>query len=50
VIASENDKLELAKLAWSRVTDPAYFTQLFDLFTTQAYRDDLNAYIQAHPF
>ena len=50
VITSENDRLELAKLAWSRVTDPSYFTQLFDLFTTQAYRDDLNAYIQAHPF
>ena len=50
VIASQNDRLDLAKLAWSRVTDPSNFTQLFDLFTTQAYRDDLNAYIQAHPF
>ena len=50
VIASENDRLELAKLAWNRVTDPPYFTQLFDLLTSQANRDDLNAYIQAHPF
>jgi len=50
VILTENDRLELAKLAWSRVTDPNYFTQLFDLFTNQANRNDLNAYIQAHPF
>ncbi|MDB5200015.1 MAG: hypothetical protein JWO92_1978 [Chitinophagaceae bacterium] len=50
VVSSENDKLELAKLAWNRVTDPGYFTQLFDLFSSQANRDDLNAYIQAHPF
>lgn len=46
----ENDKLELAKLAWSRVTDPSYFTQLSDLFTAQSSRDDLNNYISAHPF
>ena len=50
ILTSESDRLELAKLAWSRVTDPSYFTQLFDLFTIQAYRDDLNAYIQAHPY
>ena len=50
VIASQNDRLDLAKLAWSRVADPSNFTQLFDLFTTQAYRDDLNAYMQAHPY
>lgn len=50
VIATENDRLDLAKLAWSRVTDPTYFTQLYDLFTNQSSRDDLNAYIQAHPF
>ncbi len=50
VISSENDKLELAKLAWSRVTDPTNFTQLFDLFTTQASRDNLNAYIQSRPY
>lgn len=50
VILTENDRLELAKLAWSRVSDPNYFTQLFDLFTNQASRNDLSAYIQAHPF
>lgn len=50
VISSENDRLDLAKLAWSRVTDPNNFTQLYDMFTTQANRDALNAYIVAHPY
>ncbi len=50
VIASETDRLDVAKLAWSRVTDPTYFTQLLDMFTSQANRDELSAYIQAHPF
>jgi hypothetical protein len=50
VISTEADRLELAKLAWSQVTDPTNFTQLFDMFTTQASRDNLNAYLQAHPF
>jgi hypothetical protein len=50
VITSETDRLELAKLAWSRVTDPTNFTQIFDMFTSQANKDDLNSYIQSHPF
>jgi hypothetical protein len=50
VIASENDKLDIAKLAWSRVTDPNYFNQLLDMFSNQSNRNDLSAYIQAHPF
>ena len=47
---SESDRLELAKLSWSRVTDPSYFTQLLDMFTNQSSRNDLSAYIQAYPF
>ncbi|MBA3673393.1 MAG: DUF4476 domain-containing protein, partial [Chitinophagaceae bacterium] len=49
-LASETDLLEVAKLSWHRVTDPANFTQLFSLFTIQANRDALNAYIQARPY
>jgi hypothetical protein len=47
--STETDLLEVAKLSWHRVTDPGNFTQIFDLFTTQATRDSLNAYIQSHP-
>ena len=50
VITSEADRLELAKLAWSRITDPTYFSQLSDLFTSQSNRDELNAYVAAHPY
>jgi hypothetical protein len=49
IASAEKDRFELAKLSWSRVTDPANFTQLYDVFNTQSYRDDLNAYMQSHP-
>ncbi len=49
VTSNEPDRLDLAKIAWSRVTDPASFTQLFDLFTNQANRNNLSTYIEAHP-
>lgn len=50
ILASETDLLEVAKLSWHRVTDPANFAQILDLFTSQANRDALNAYIQARPY
>lgn len=50
LVTIEDDRLELAKLSWSRVADPSYFTQLYDLFTNQASRVELNTYITAHPF
>lgn len=50
VITSEADRLELAKLAWGRITDPTYYSQLSDLFTSQSNRDELNAYVAAHPY
>lgn len=50
ILSSETDLLEVAKLSWHRVTDPVNFPQLFTLFTVQANRDALNAYIQARPY
>ena len=46
---SQADKLNLAKLAWSRVTDPMNFNQTINLFPSQADRDALSVYVQAHP-
>ena len=46
----ESDKLDLAKLAWNRVSDPGNFNQTINLFSAQADRDALTAYVQAHPF
>jgi hypothetical protein len=50
IIYSETDKLNLAKLAWGRVSDPTNFTQLYDLFTSPTNKDNLEAYIKARPF
>ncbi len=49
-LASEPDLLEVAKLSWHRVTDPANFTQIFSLFANQANRDALRVYIEARPY
>ncbi len=49
-LSSETDMLEVAKLSWHRVTDPANFPQLFNLFTSEVNRDALKAYIESRPY
>ena len=44
---SESSRLELAKLSYSRITDPENFRQIIDLFTDQVSRDELNNYIRS---
>ncbi len=46
LITSENDRLDLAKLSYLSVIDSANFTQLYDLFKTQASKDDLNDFLR----
>lgn len=48
LLASEADRLSIAKLAYHRAADPTSFTQLFDMFT-QASIDELNTYIRNNP-
>jgi len=48
MIVSESDRLMLAKLAYHRATDPTVFTQLFDMFSSQASIDNLNNYIKTN--
>ena len=45
VVGSETERLNLAKLAYSRTSDPANFTQVVNLFYTQNNRDELNRFI-----
>jgi hypothetical protein len=45
LVSAESNRLELAKSAYNNVTDPANFTQLYDIFTSQASKDELSAYI-----
>ncbi len=46
LITSENDRLDLAKLSYRSVTDSSNFTQLYDLFKTQASKDELNNFLK----
>ena len=45
IFTSENDKLELAKEAYSRTVDTRNFSQLYDLFSSQG-RDELDGYVR----
>jgi hypothetical protein len=50
LFSSDNDKLELAKLAYSKTVDPANYTSLYNLFSYQGSRDDLNAFIRGQHY
>lgn len=41
----EPDRLELAKLAYNNITDPANFNQVYDLLNDQSSRNELDNYI-----
>jgi len=47
LIASENDRVGLAKLSYRSVIDSANFTQLYDLFKAKASRDELNDFLRS---
>ena len=47
LVAVESDRLAIAKLAYHRVTEPPAFTQLLDMFTTEASKNDLSNYINS---
>ena len=46
LINSESNRLELAKLSYRTVTDPANFFQLNNLFNSQSSRDELANYVK----
>lgn len=45
IVNGENNRLQLAKLAYRVITDPYNFNQVYALFNTQASKDELAAYI-----
>lgn len=47
LVSSETNRLQLSKSVYRNTVDRANFSQLHDLFTTQSYINDLNAYVQA---
>ena len=48
LIKNENSRLELAKLSYKTVTDPRNFSQVYDLFTIQTNRDELDKYVKSY--
>jgi hypothetical protein len=48
LLSSEANRLDLAKLSYDNITDPQNFTQLYDLFSSQSSRDELDAYVRAN--
>jgi hypothetical protein len=45
LISAESDRLTLARIAWDNVVDPNNYNQLYDVFSSQANRNELTAFI-----
>lgn len=50
LITDENNRLQLAKAAYARIVDPGNFAQLYDLFSSQAKKDELRNYINSYTY
>jgi hypothetical protein len=48
LVSDESNRLQLAKSAYTKITDPVNFSQLYDLFSTQARKDELKNYINSY--
>lgn len=48
LVSSESNRLDLAKLAYNNVVDPANYTTLYDILASQTSKDELAAYISAN--
>jgi len=50
LFSSESDKLELAKLAYRNTVDQRYYYQLYDVFSFQSTKDELDRYIKDYRY
>ena len=50
LISDEDNRLQLAKSAYARITDPGNFSQLYDLFSSQARKDELRNYVNSYSY
>ncbi|TAL49918.1 MAG: DUF4476 domain-containing protein [Chitinophagaceae bacterium] len=48
LVSFESNRLQLAKLSYRTITDRSNFNQLYDLLSSQASRDELDAYAKAY--
>ncbi|HMK27200.1 MAG TPA: DUF4476 domain-containing protein [Chitinophagaceae bacterium] len=49
LVVAENNRLQLAKLSYRSITDPANFSQVYSLLNTQASKNELSAYVNNNP-
>jgi len=45
LVSDEDNRLQLAKASYNNITDQASFTELYDLFSLQASKDELASYV-----
>ena len=45
IVSAESNRLQLAKISYRSITDPVNFSQVYNLLSTQASRDELSAFI-----
>ncbi len=50
MVSTEYNRLELAKSSYNNITDPVNFTQIYDIFSTQASKDELAAYVSSNAY
>ena len=48
LVSSEDSRLQLAKLSFDNIVDQQNFRQLYDLFTSQSSKDELDSYIRSN--
>ncbi len=48
LVSFESNRLQLAKLSYRSITDRHNFSQLYDLLSSQASRNELDAYVKAY--
>jgi hypothetical protein len=48
LVSNESNRLELAKLSLDNLTDQSNYRDLYDLFSTQASRDELDSYVRSN--
>jgi len=48
LVSDENNRLQLAKLAYNNVVDPENYSQLYNLLSSQSSRNELDVYVRAN--
>lgn len=48
LVSSESNRLELAKSSYNNITDPANFSQLYDIFSSQSSKNALMNYVASN--